>query len=72
MKENKDNQEEKIIQELEKVKTEVVNYPGKKYYRISVNQVKEIGGKFQLLGREIEILALKPHPRTLSPQFRSN
>ena len=59
MKENKDNQEEKIIQELEKVKTEVVNYPGKKYYRISVNQVKEIGGKFQLLGREIEILALK-------------
>jgi len=60
MKENmKNEKEEAILKELKKTKKEAINSSGEKYYNVSVNQVKEIAGKFQLPSREIGILALK-------------
>ena len=60
MKENMKNEKEKIIlKELEKIKEEAINSSGKKYYCVSVNQVKEIARKFQTKSREIEISALQ-------------
>jgi len=60
MKENmKNEKEETILRELEKIKEEAINSSGEKYYNVSVNQVKEIAGKFQLPSREIEISALQ-------------
>lgn len=60
MKENmKKEKEEAILKELEKTKEEAINSSGKKYYNVSVNQVKKIADKFQTKSREIEILALK-------------
>jgi len=60
MKENmKNEKDEAILRELGKIKKEAINSSGEKYYNISVKQVKEIAGKFQLPSREIEISALK-------------
>ena len=60
MKENmKNEKEEKLLRELEKIKKEAINSSGKKYYNISVKQIKEIAGKFQTKSREVEILALQ-------------
>jgi len=60
MKENMKNKKEKIIlNELEKIKEEAINSSGKKYYSISVKQIKEIARKFQTKSREIEISALQ-------------
>ena len=60
MKENMKNEKEKtIFKELEKIKKEAINSSGKKYYSISVKQIKEIACKFQTKSREIEILALQ-------------
>jgi len=60
MKENmKNEKEETILRELEKIKEEVINSSGKKYYNITVKQIKEIAGKFQTKSREVEILALQ-------------
>jgi len=60
MKENmKKEKEEIILEELEKIKKEAINSSGKKYYSISVKQVKGIARKFQTKSREIEISALQ-------------
>ena len=60
MKENMKNEKEKIIlKELEKIKKEATNSSGKKYYSISVKQIKKIACKFQTKSREIEISALQ-------------
>ncbi len=60
MKQNmKNEKEETILKELEKIKEEAINSSGKKYYNISVKQIKEIAGKFQTKSREVEMLALK-------------
>jgi hypothetical protein len=60
MKENmKNEKEETILKELKKTRKEAVNYSGKKYYNISLKQIKEIAGKFQITSREVEILALQ-------------
>lgn len=55
----KNEKEETILKELEKKRKEAINSSGKKYYSISVKQIKEIAGKFQTKSREIEISALK-------------
>jgi len=55
----KNEKEETILKELEKIKEEAINSSGKKYYSISLKQVKEIAGKFQTKSREIEISALQ-------------
>jgi molybdopterin/thiamine biosynthesis adenylyltransferase len=60
MKENMKNEKEEIIlKELEKIKEEAIDSVGKKYYSILVKQVKEIARKFQTKSREIEIFALQ-------------
>ena len=60
MKQNMENEKEKIIlKELEKIKKEATDPSGKKYYSISVKQIKKIAGKFQTNSREIEISALQ-------------
>ncbi|RXG63995.1 hypothetical protein ES695_14635, partial [Candidatus Atribacteria bacterium 1244-E10-H5-B2] len=60
MKENmKNEKEETILKELEKIKKEAVNSFGKKYYSISVKQIKKTARKFQTKSREIEISALQ-------------
>ena len=60
MKENmKKEKKETILKELEKTRKEAVNSSGKKYYNITVKQIKEIAGKFQTKSREVEILALQ-------------
>ncbi len=60
MKENmKNEKEETILRELEKTRKEAVNSFGKKYYSISVKQIKEISCKFQTKSREVDILALQ-------------
>ena len=60
MKENmKNKKEETILKELEKIKKEAINSSGKKYYNISLKQIKEIACKFQSKSREVEILALQ-------------
>ena len=60
MKENMKNEKEKtILEELEKTRKEAINSSGEKYNSISLKKIKEIAGKFQLSGREIEISALK-------------
>ena len=55
----KNEKEEIILKELEKIKEEAVNSAGKKYYSISVEQVKKMKRKFQTKSREIEISALQ-------------
>lgn len=55
----KNEKEETILRELEKTRKEAINPSGKKYYSISVKQIKEIACKFQTKSREIEISALK-------------
>jgi molybdopterin/thiamine biosynthesis adenylyltransferase len=60
MKQNmKNEKEETILRELKKIKEEAINSSGKKYYSISVKQIKEIARKFQTKSREIEISALQ-------------
>jgi molybdopterin/thiamine biosynthesis adenylyltransferase len=60
MKENTKNKKEEIIlKELERARKETINSSGKKYYNITVKQIKEIAGKSQIKSREIEILALQ-------------
>jgi len=60
MKENmKKEKEEAILRELEKIKEEAINFSGKKYYNISLKQIKRIARKFQTKSREIEISALQ-------------
>ena len=60
MKENMKKEKEEIILEgLEKIKKEAINSSGKKYYNISLKQIKEMARKFQTKSREVEILALK-------------
>jgi len=60
MKENmKNEKEETILKELKNKRKEAINSSGKKYYSISVKQIKEIAGKFQLPSRKIEISALQ-------------
>ena len=60
MKENtKNEKEETIFRELEKTKKEAVNSSGKKYYSVSIKQIKKIARKFQAKSREAEILALQ-------------
>ena len=60
MKQNmKNEKEETILRELKKIKDEAINSSGKKYYSISVKQIKEIARKFQTKSREIEISALQ-------------
>ena len=60
MKENmKNEREEVILRELEKLKEEAINFSGKKYYNISLKQIKEIASKFQIKSLGIEILALQ-------------
>jgi len=60
MKENmKNKKEETILRELEKIKEEAINSSGKKYYNISIKQIKKIARKFQTKSREIEISALQ-------------
>jgi len=60
MKENMKNKKEEIIlKELEKIKEEATNSSGKKYYNISLKQIKKIARKFQTKSRKVEILALK-------------
>ena len=60
MKENmKNEKEETILKELEKIKKEAINSSGEKYYNISTDQVKNLAHKFKLPGREVEILALQ-------------
>ncbi len=55
----KHEKEEIILKELEKIKKEAINSSGKKYYSISVKQIKKIARKFQTKSREIEISALQ-------------
>jgi len=60
MKENTKNKKEEIIlKELERIRKEAINSSGKKYYNITVKQIKEIADKFQIKSREVEILALQ-------------
>jgi len=71
MKENtKNEKEEAIFKELEKTRKEKTNSSGGKYYSVSVNQVKEVAGKFQLPSREIEILALQNN--IISERYQRN
>lgn len=55
----KNEKEETILKELEKMKKEAVNSSGKEYYNITVKQIKEIADKFKIKSREVEILALQ-------------
>lgn len=55
----KNEKEETILKELKKKRKEAINSSGKKYYSVSVKQIKEIAGKFQTKPREIEISALQ-------------
>ncbi len=55
----KNEKEETILKKLKKKRKEAINSAGKKYYSISVKQIKEIAGKFQLPSRKIEISALQ-------------
>ena len=55
----KNEKEETILKELEKIKKEAINSSGEKYYNISTDQVKNLAHKFKLPGREVEILALQ-------------
>ena len=55
----KNEKEKTILKELEKIKKEEINSSGKKYYNITVKQIKEIADKFQTKSREVEILALQ-------------
>lgn len=55
----KNEKEETILKELEKIKEEAINSSGKKYYSISIKQTKEITCKFQTNSRDVEILALQ-------------
>ena len=60
MKENTKNEKEEVIfKELEKKRKEKTNSSGKKYFSLSVNQVKEIAFKYKVKTREIEISALQ-------------
>ena len=60
MKENtKNEKEEAIFKELEKKRKEKTNSSGKKYFSVSVNQVKEIAFKYKVKARKIEISALQ-------------
>jgi len=60
MRENMKNEKEEIIlKELKKKRKEAINSSGKKYYSISVKQIKEIACKFQTKSRELDILALQ-------------
>jgi len=60
MKKNtKNEKEETILKELEKKRKEKTNSSGKKYYSISLKQIKEIARKFQTKSREIELSALQ-------------
>jgi len=60
MKQNMENEkEETILKKLKKKRKEAINSAGKKYYSISVKQIKEIADKFQTKSREVEILALQ-------------
>ena len=55
----KNEKEEIILKELKEKRKEEINSSGKKYYNITVKQIKEIADKFQTKSREVEILALK-------------
>jgi molybdopterin/thiamine biosynthesis adenylyltransferase len=55
----KNEKEEAILKELKKKRKEAINSSGKKYYSISVKQIKEIACKFQTKSRELDILALQ-------------
>ena len=55
----KNEKEEIILKELDKIKKEAINSSGKKYYSISVKQIKEIARKFQTKSREVDISALQ-------------
>jgi len=55
----KNEKEEIILKELKKKRKEAINSSGKKYYSISVKQIKEIACKFQTKSRELDILALQ-------------
>ena len=55
----KNEKEETILKELEKIRKEAINSSGEKYYSISVKQIKEIACKFQTKSREIDIVALQ-------------
>jgi molybdopterin/thiamine biosynthesis adenylyltransferase len=60
MKENMKNEKEKtILKELKKTRKEATDFSGKKYYSISLKEIKEIACKFQTTSREVEILALQ-------------
>jgi len=60
MKQNMENEkEETILKKLKKKRKEAINSSGKKYYNITVKQIKEIADKFQIKSREVEILALQ-------------
>ena len=60
MKENmKKEKKETILKELEKTRKEAINSSGKKYYSISLKQIKEMACKFQTKSREVEISALQ-------------
>jgi molybdopterin/thiamine biosynthesis adenylyltransferase len=55
----KNEKEDAILRELEKIKKEAINSSGKKYYSILLKQIKKIARKFQTKSREVEILALQ-------------
>ena len=60
MKENTKNEKgEIILKELKKTRKEAIDSSGKKYYNISLKQIKKIAHKFQTKPREIEISALQ-------------
>ena len=71
MKENTKNEKEEVIfKELEKKRKEKTNSSGKKYFSLSVNQVKEIAFKYKVKTREIEILAL--HNNIIPERYQRN
>jgi molybdopterin/thiamine biosynthesis adenylyltransferase len=71
MKENTKNEKEEVIfKELEKKRKEKTNSSGKKYFSVSVNQVKEIAFKYKVKTREIEILAL--HNNIIPERYQRN
>lgn len=55
----KNEKEDAILRELEKIKKEAINSSGKKYYSILLKQIKKIARKFQTKSREVEISALQ-------------
>ncbi|HER25406.1 MAG TPA: HesA/MoeB/ThiF family protein [Candidatus Atribacteria bacterium] len=58
--ENIENKKKEAIhRELDKVRKEGTNFSGKKYYHISLKEIKKIARKLQTRSREIEILALQ-------------